>query len=74
MTKPSLYIDKDGQEWIFDYSEERALSNCVCKHDFIKLPPGSIFKLIGRHPITNHIYNLTHHGNYKKGTHSVPVT
>lgn len=57
-TTAQLYIDKNSQEWIFDHAEDRVMSNCLCKHDFIKLPAGSILKLTGRHPILGHIYKL----------------
>lgn len=57
-TNAMLYIDKNSQEWIFDYAEDRVLSNCLSKYDFIKLPAGSILKLIGRQPLLGHIYKL----------------
>jgi hypothetical protein len=61
MITARLYIDKNGQEWIFDYSEDRHASDCKCKNDFIKLPHGAIFKLTGREPIVGHIYQLQRH-------------
>lgn len=61
MTTARVYIDKQGQEWIFDHAEDRIMSNCLSKYDFIKLPAGSIFKLINRKPLPGHIYKLQQH-------------
>jgi len=60
-TSAMLYIDKNSQEWIFDYAEDRVMSNCLSKYDFIKLPAGSIFRLTGRQPMLGHIYKLKTH-------------
>lgn len=54
----SVYIDKTNQEWIYDYAEDRNASNCLSNYDFIKLPSGSIQKLIGKKPILGYIYKL----------------
>ena len=45
-----LAIDKDGKEWVYDYDESRVicLGLCKMKYNFVKLPAGSIKKLIGR--------------------------
>jgi len=45
-----LAIDKEGNEVIYDFDPERAIcpANCPTKYNFIKLPVGSIKKLIGR--------------------------
>jgi hypothetical protein len=61
MITACLYIDKQGQEWIFDYSEDRCASDCKCKNDFIRIPSGTILKLTERQPINGHIYQLQHY-------------
>lgn len=61
MITARLYIDKQGQEWIFDYSEDRHDSDCKSKNDFIRLPAGAILKLTGRTPMVGHIYQLQRH-------------
>jgi len=58
MTTASVYIDKTDQEWIYDYAQDRHDSDCLSNYDFIKLPSGSIFKLIGKKPVIGHIYKL----------------
>ena len=45
-----LAIDKDGNEMIYDFDDDRAACSTSCKtqYNFIALPAGSIKKLIGR--------------------------
>lgn len=58
MIEAELYIDNHNREWIFNRAPDRVMSTCICKYDFIELPSGSIFKLIGKHPRPGHIYKL----------------
>lgn len=45
-----LAIEKNGQELIYDFAEDRAecSGNCKVKYNIIKLPAGTIEQLIGR--------------------------
>jgi len=53
-----FYIDKEGQEWIFEPADDRAACkhNCPCKYSFIAVDPGTIKLLTHRDPIPGNIY------------------
>ena len=47
---PFLAIEKNGQELIYDFAEDRAgcSNNCKLKYNMIELPAGTIERLTGR--------------------------